>query len=275
MKKKMMPHIIAAGVFVVFIVLGLACASTPKAPPPPKEIVYSSNTSIDQLATLFIPPGSIEVILFDGIQLKQKWYQASLKDPGLNVKIAEGKHNIVFHYYGGEYGATMKNIKLDINLVAGRSYRLFYLLTDYDLNLFSGRGSEKVLFTVLEVSETREPGPNEQVFSIINNESFAVVVLDKGTSNERLISLAGPPILMLSTVYPFTAINELRIIISKGEHTIDVLPHPGSGLALLEPASEQPRFFTASSEPIRYLIKIGQITGKGKDSKATYTITRK
>jgi hypothetical protein len=30
MKKKMSPHIIAAGAFVVFIVLGLACASTPQ-----------------------------------------------------------------------------------------------------------------------------------------------------------------------------------------------------------------------------------------------------
>jgi len=37
MKKKMTPHIIAAGAFVVFIVLGLACATSPEALEQQKE----------------------------------------------------------------------------------------------------------------------------------------------------------------------------------------------------------------------------------------------
>jgi len=41
MNKKWMPHIIAAGALVIFIVLGLACASRPPAGPPP---TYRINT---------------------------------------------------------------------------------------------------------------------------------------------------------------------------------------------------------------------------------------
>jgi len=259
-KEKWMSHIIAAVALAASLVLCFSCGSIPGGSSGPTEIVYDQSIPSDQLATLYIPPGSIEVIEFNGVALNPKWYQASIRSPGMNVKIPAGNHNIRFHYYGGEYGVRMRNVNLDINIVAGRTYKLIYLLTDYSRSYFTGRISETVLFTVLETSEKREPGPDEQVLSITSNRSFVLVVLNEGKDNERIISLG-------------IRTEGLRLIIEKGEYTIGIFPHPGSGLARLEPTGEQERFIV-SSEPIRYSIEVGNVTGRDPNIRATYTLTR-
>jgi len=263
-KRKWTPHIIAVTAIVVFCFLSLACASSPKQP---DEIVYDSNIPSDQLATLYIPHGSIDVIQFNGDPLTPRWFQMNAASRGMDVKIPAGKHNIVFNYYGGAYGVTMKDVKLDFNAVAGRTYSLTFVLTDYDSNSVTGRVTEKVFFTILETSEMREPGPDEQVFSITKNKSFGLVVLDMGTVDERRISPIGPRARS-------TTNGNIRVIIPKGEHTIDVLPHPPESRYSLEPAEGQQGNFTASSEPVLFSIVIGKITGRVPDAKATYTLTR-
>ena len=59
MKKKMTPHIIAAGAFVVFIVLGLACASTESA----------SNTSSSYASSSDGKLGRIWYPVYDGMKI--------------------------------------------------------------------------------------------------------------------------------------------------------------------------------------------------------------
>jgi hypothetical protein len=269
MKEKWTPHIIAATALVVFIVLGLACVTAPKAKPP-KGIVYDSSIPAEQTASLLIPPGNIEVIEFDGKTLKPKWYQPSLLDPGMLVKIPSGKHEICFHYYGGEFGATMKNIRLKIDTVSGRTYGLFPILTNYSRGMT--RISETVLFTTYELmfSKTvtipqREPGPNEQrLFIQLVKGNGALYVLDKGTPEER-------------TLYFSSLSDDTHIIIPKGEHTIDVALTPGHIASFgtnFEPDGVPQRDFTASSEPVRYSVEL-IYSGSGKNTKTTYKLIQK
>jgi hypothetical protein len=71
MKEKWTPHIIAVMAFVVFIVLGLACASEPppSAPVQPKEIVYQEITAKDlQEAKNYKSGQGFKII--DGIEYK-------------------------------------------------------------------------------------------------------------------------------------------------------------------------------------------------------------
>ena len=56
MKGKCMPHIIAVMILVIFIVLGLASATTPKSPPSPEQIVFDPNIPENQTTTLFVAP---------------------------------------------------------------------------------------------------------------------------------------------------------------------------------------------------------------------------
>jgi len=198
-KGKWTPHIIAAAALVVFIVLGLACASAPK---PPVEIVYNPSIPEDQTATLLIGPGSWEVFEFDGVPLNPRWYQASLTSPGMNVKIPSGRHSITFHYYGGD-GADARNKRLDFNTFAGRSYKLTLSAKGHHTRL-------TVKFYVCETSDSREPRTDEQLlfFKMEKGTHSIDIILDKDTDEERLFQLG--------------YINELRIIVPKGEHTIDI-----------------------------------------------------
>ena len=118
-KEKMIPHIIVVVVLVAFVTLCVSCVSAPNDYSQAKEIVYDPSIPNNQLATLFIPPGNLEVFQFNGKTLNPKWFQMSLTSPGTNVKIPAGKHNIVFNYYGGEQGTNMNNVKLDIDIIAG------------------------------------------------------------------------------------------------------------------------------------------------------------
>jgi hypothetical protein len=252
MKEKWTPHIIAVTALTVFIVLGLACASTPKTP---QEIVFDSSIPQDQTATLFIPAGTIEVFEFNGVGLKSKWYQPSLGDGGMNVRIPSGIHEIGFHYYGGG-GANVKNIRLNIDVKAGRAYRLFPSITASTMT------RETVLFTTYELSETREPNQDEQLLFITDTgkTSLFLVVLDKDTDEKR------------SLVFYWN--KEIRVVVPKGDHTMDFEFKAGvAGGVEIEPTGEPPRTFTASSDPVRYSVAV-QSTGRGKDAKWVYTLTR-
>jgi len=251
---KWTPHIIAAAALVVFIVLGLACASAPK---PPTEIVYNPSIPKDQTAALLIPPGFYEVFEFNVAPLNPRWYQASMRSPGMNVIIPAGENSITFHYYGGD-GADVKNKRLYFKTVAGRSYGL--TSDGYQI----GR-SMRLFFNIYEISENRAPEADEQLLFIKQADGLkSLIVLDKGTDEERTF--------MTGSLMP-----ELRVIVPKGEHTIDVELTPGyidQFSSHLEPVGEQPRHFTASSNPVRYSVSL-KSSGLGQNTKTTYTLTMK
>jgi len=87
MKEKMTPHIIAAGALVIFIVLGLACAS---APPPPLE----------ERKAAWLKPENNKVKIDKGMADKKvpiKDQCFLFCDPGLEVK------DKIFSTYKGDY----------------------------------------------------------------------------------------------------------------------------------------------------------------------------
>jgi len=255
-ERKWTPHIIAAAVLVVFIVLGLACASAPKAP---EEIVFDSSIPEDQMATLFITPGIIEVTHFDGSPLNPRWFQTSNRDRGMDVKIPAGRHSINFNFNGGEtYGGTARGNVINFDVAAGRNYTLFFAL------LRSSGRSTTVQFEVLESSQKRIPKADEQLVFIKLDGLSVNILLDKDTDNERKFRLLQH--------------GEIYFIVSKGEeHTIDVELTPAYIYDFgndLTSAPESQRNFTASSEPIRYSLKL-QGRGLGTNTKTTYTLTRR
>ena len=265
MKEKMTPHIIAVAAFVMFVVLGLACATKAPAPKPPEVIVYNPrNIPEDQLATLFISAGEFEVIQFNDVPLSKKWYQLSLLDGGMLVKIPAGSSSIRFHYYGGEYGGTVKNARLNFNTIAGRNYFLTYE------EFGAGSRFVRYQFSVLETSQERELQPDEQLLfinfegkGIFINNLHLDITLNKGTDNERKFRF----------VY---GKNELRIIVPQGiEQTIDVELRPSAGDGVIggvsvEPEVEPQRNFTTSLEPIKY-----SLSYRTRGNKVIYTLARK
>lgn len=268
MKGKMTPHIIAVLTFAVFIVFGLACASTPKPPKEPTEIVYNpTGVPTEQLATIFIGPGHFNVHHFDGVLLNSAWYQVSSTSGGMDVKIPAGSHTIGFDFYrGGGFGIS-RNLTIQFDAVAGRNYTLFYSTIDEN----TSHTSETVLFEIFESSQKREPMSDEQlVFIKLDSLESMNLIFDKNTDNQRIFRLKGNNPLIPS-------ISELRVIVSKGEeHTIDVeLPQDyiSRRSSDLEPEGVPQRTFTASSEPIRYSLKI-KLSGTKYNAKAIYALTR-
>jgi len=261
-KEKWTPHIIAATALVVFIVLGLASASssnTQKEPPkPPVEMVYDPDVPENQTATLLISTG-YKVGHFNGKQLNPIWEEPS--GVGTYVRIPAGSHRIMFDLHFGFGLDDVKNVDLDFNAIAGRTYVLVYHVVSTIHG--NNRVTDTLLFKIYEISERREPEPDEQLLFIkheSNGGISSIIVLDKGTDEERLI---------ISSVLPS---DDRRVIVSKGEHTIDVQASPSKMAGQYEPKGEQPRVFTASSEPVRYFLET-KSTGSGKNRKTTYTLT--
>jgi len=228
------------------------------APRTPVEIIFDQSIPEDQRATLYIMPGIIEVTHFDGTALKPRWFQATIFDKGMDVRIPTGSHSITFNYYGGEYGANFYDVSLDFNAVAGRYYTLSFAIVSYSTS------SEKVQFSVVESSQKREPMSDEQLLLVNYDEVIGIdLILDKGSVNERKIRLS---------------YKDTRVIVSRDvEHTIDIELSPAAIIGWgphLEPAVEPQRTFTASSEPVKYTLRM-KISGSTKNSKKMYTLTRK
>jgi hypothetical protein len=256
MKKKWTPHIIAAAALAVFIVLGLASATAPKAP---EVIVYDPAIPEDQTATLFIQAGWYEVTHFNRKKLKENWYQPSITNSGIDVKIPAGRNSMLFNRYGGELRTNIENIDLEFNVVAGRRYMIKEESPDDHTSRI-----RRLSFSIMEIWETREPRPDEQLLIIKRDgDGGGLIILDKNTDDER------------SLLY-FVLGGENRFIVSKGEHTIDFeLPEEyieNFGSAL-EPTVEPQRNFAASSEPVKYLLNVKR-RGSGKNTKTTYALTR-
>ena len=260
MREKMKLHIIAVTAFVLFVVLGLACATAPK---PPVEMVYDSSIPEEQTASIFIPAGSVEVIGFNGITLSQKWYQPSLLSPGLLVKIPAGQSQILFHYYGGG-GADAMNIRLNFTAIAGRVYYLY--------NFESNPGSRysqvssivyEIMYSSLSGIPLKEPGPNEQKLYIQVLKGAPLFIINAGTDDERRIMANADP--------------DAYVIVAKGEHTLDIglsayyIQQYGSDIS---PAAEPQRNFTASSVPVRYTVEVTS-SGLGRNTKFLYTLIQK
>jgi len=145
-KVKWMPHIIAAGAFVVFIILGLACA-TMQDPTAPRKVnknlgVYNpNNVPVEQLCTLEIV-GGIHVRQFNGVTVGDKpflgetalagWgvggYNANMKGSTVVavIKVPAGSNTLLTSFYIGnaEKHAIVRDVKISYEFVAGNTYRL-------------------------------------------------------------------------------------------------------------------------------------------------------
>ena len=143
-EEKWTPHIIAAAAFVVFIVLGLACATAPGKNPPKVDRdlgVYDSSVPDDQLCTLEIV-GGIHVREFNGVTVGDPpfmfetalagWgvggYNANRKgsDVLAVIRIPAGTHRLLTSFYIGnaQKHAIARDVLLTHNFVAGHTYRL-------------------------------------------------------------------------------------------------------------------------------------------------------
>jgi len=250
------------------LMLSKKVLAPPSAVPQAVEIVFNSNIPKEQQASLFILPGRFEVTRFNNGGVR--WYQPSLRQGGMDVKIPAGHHSLRFNYYGGEGVGNANNVNLNFNAVAGRNYFLF--------NDFINRG--RIMFEILEISQKREPESNEQLL-VINYLSIPIrspaseqnalcIILNKDTDNERKFRYIWEPDWRNS---------ELRIIVPQGiEHTIDVeltsahITRPLSA-SQIESSAESQRNFIASSEPIKYSLNYS-VTGSGSTRKYIYVLTR-
>jgi len=224
----------------VCLAIGLAiaftgCASAPKTP---DLLIYNPNSvPEDQLATLYVPPGNFEIFSFNGEILKRKWYQPSTLSPGLNVRFPTGsvvnQSEIKFNYWDNTYG-NAQNINIRFSTAPGRNYKFYKVMI----------GPGKMAFLIFETSETREPNSDEQILVIKRGKDLALnvlAVIDKDTSDPRSFSLGRE--------------SELRIIVKKGEHTVDFEELTSKIMdksAAIKQNGEQPHNISVSSTPIMY-----------------------
>jgi len=267
MKKKLLSHIIAVTACAVFIVLVMACATTMN---PPREIAYNTAIPENQTATLLITD-SIVVLEFNGKRLNPIWEAPNWGSPNKNlntkVKIPAGSHTIRAYTYD-PYGKHTNPLTVTFNAVAERAYKLdVYILSE---NVGMSGGSIRYTYKIYEISQAGEPGPDEQLLLIEHNRrQGSIIVLDKGTDEERSFHLN----LFSSGRLDREPSGELRVIVPKGEHTIDFeLPQSQYSKFGFRFAVEPERNFTASSEPVRYML---ERTPASQKEPSVVTLTRK
>ena len=213
-------------------------------------MIFDSSLTDDQTTTLYIPSykeaGTFIVYYFNDEKIPS-WN--TMKNP-LSVKIPAGDLNthqvnkISFHYKDNLTGSTFPSkisqyVEVNFLTIVGRNYGLFPFMLIEGLNI-----GEKGIFKVYENSQTRKVSENEQeLFINFDSTSWTrIIILDKGSNDERLF------------YWPYPK-KELRIIITKGEHTIDLILNPThEGRVKIKTNGEQPINFNISSNPIRYLI---------------------
>jgi len=225
----------------------IGCASSPKMPK--NVIVFDQTLSEDQMAILHVPK-FFWIRQFNGSPVS--WM--TISDDGMDVKIPSGNNEIVFHWDNKTHGYAT-DVRKTINYVSGRRYKL----------VIEGTGSRSVAFSIIETSNMREPNPDEQILIIKTNQYGAfLVVLDKNTDNMRVLLM--DPIALVN--------EELRVIVPKGEHTIDLALMGSADSANFEPEGDRLKQFTASSEPVRLIAELKVKTG-WTSSEVKYTIKKK
>ena len=236
------------GILVILLVFGLnGCASSPKMPK--NVIVFDQSLAEDQMAILHIPR-YFWIRQFNGTAVSWMTHDNN----GMDVKIPSGNNEIVFHWDNKTHG-YVTNVSKSINYISGRRYKLVTEIT----------GSRSAAFSIIETTNMREPGPDEQILYVKqNNWGGILVVLDKNTNNERILLLD-----------PLALVNEeLRVIIPKGEHTFDIaLMGSAANSASFQPEGVLERQFTASSDPVRYLITLNIKSG-WTSSSVTYSFKK-
>jgi len=138
MNKKMSPHIIAVGALVIFIVLGLACASTPKAPDVSKALTPTGlSIDPDNCAYLIGPILAIDNNNVTGVPFSINLDGKTVRVPigkQLNVSITVGlQHN--YRRSDGSWATDIYDTNYNIIIPAlenGRIYRL--VTTNYNIN---------------------------------------------------------------------------------------------------------------------------------------------
>jgi len=285
----------AAIIVTAFAVLG--CASTPSVP---TEIVFNESIPENQSAYLCFPSnkgsglggGTFYILRCKTVGF-DKWFNPQLNSfrNSLNIRIPQGENAISFVYWfkafagtnyspwfphEGRFAATFKPdtsspdpyhgryISMSFDAKAGRNYSLFPSVT------FS-----EARFAFYEISQTREPNSNEQVL-FINYDISAlgyVLILNKGTNDERSFYLS-------LTSKNIRSTNEIRIIVPKGTHTIDLginifnASYREDRRPKIEPDGNQPQRFSASSEPVRYSISVTPERGTNRVLNGRYTLTQ-
>jgi len=122
--EKMIPHFISVIALVIFIVLGLACVSSPATPSvsssPP--LVFDAGVPEDQCAIIMIPPGgSWTINTFSGSVVG--WRAGHLDRSYRTVRVPSGTHEIIFTYRFNEVSTFRVNLTL--NFQAGHVYSLY------------------------------------------------------------------------------------------------------------------------------------------------------
>jgi hypothetical protein len=248
MKKNVFILFSALFIFTVLVMSG--CSSTPKTAR--MFDFHGTATAIpnEQVATLYFTSynesGTYWVFRNPGTTL----FMTRRNEPVIAQFIGGTPQEFYFVYRnkanGLDYpaGGLRNPMRASFTPVAGRNYQIFYNMT----------GARTAAFPIYEISQTREINSSEQeLFIKFEDTAFGlVVVLNRGTHDERLIYLMG-------SVAEFRrGVGEIRIIVSRGEHTIDVITNPvfsGNWVPLsFEPNGEQPRHFTAGSEPITFTV---------------------
>jgi len=128
-KVKWTPHIVAITALVVFIVLGLACASSPKTPEPPKDYVPPlKHLGLSQAVMNVNDPRIPHDYKEKGRSYWLGTYAPELSENQVSVFVAQG------------YG--INNIRIDGNLLA--NYGFLYLAPGKHTITFSYEGRSKI-----------------------------------------------------------------------------------------------------------------------------------
>ena len=118
-EEKCTPHIIAAAAFVVFVVLGLACASAP----PGKQVISDYQTSgvpLEDHARIYID-SKVQVIGVDGDMSPSKYIAGG----GNIILLASGEHTLNINTYD-TYGDEPRypGYAMTFTVEAGKYYRI-------------------------------------------------------------------------------------------------------------------------------------------------------
>jgi len=187
--------------------------------------------------------------------------QAKRRHPGFSVDIPAGVIGVTINasvWVPG--GSQFKGGHFSFTAFPGRVYELWP---------FFSPALDEVEYHVYESSQLTEPNPDEQLLMINYDRTagYLVIVLNKGSRDERSFFLS-----------PWG--TELRIIVPRGEHSIDIVRSKSAllGMATVEPNGVQLRNFTASSDPIEFsvsaeLLEQGDRWGRG--SRIGYSITQR